>query len=351
MKKILLTSVMTLTVMGSTTICFADKAKPVAALENSASGKILKRDMARMMEWFPGRYDNQEQVYFNDNLDVPEEERHGRIHHIFTPVDMPDFPGATFYIEQYQNNDPADVYRQRIYSFEPDFEENAIRLTIYVPKDAKALLGAYSDTSKLAGLKPSDFTTYPGCEVYWVYGNAHYHGYMKEGACRVESKRSGKTLIITDDLQLSKDSIWIRDEAVDTDGNYVYGNKARVHHKNNRAQVFNCWVAPQKKDGSYGFVNNLQIHDEGGWIRLPATDEYDEIGLKMRNVVWPSGNNRPSRVLYAYRGGDEETAVSYAWTSPNEPRLGINLRWVQASCTEGNSPIKPGINLKTGSGN
>jgi len=350
LKFLILSSVVILAVSGSS-VAFADEADKAATLENTASGKILKRDFARMMEWFPGRYDNQEQVYFNDNLEVPEAERHGRIHHIFVPVELPDFLGEMFYVEQYQNNDPEDVYRQRIYSFEPDFEENAIRLTIYIPKDPEALLGAYADASKLEGLKPSDFKTYPGCDVFWTYGNAHYHGFMKDGACRIESKRSGKTLIITDDLQLSKDSIWIRDEAVDEDGNYVYGNKARVHHKNNRAQSFNCWAAPQKNDGSYGFVNNLEIHDQGGWIRIPATDDYEEIGLKMRNVVWPSGNNRPSRVLYAYRGGDEDTAVSYAWTSPDEPRLGINLRWVQVSCTEGESTIKPGINLKTGSGN
>jgi len=350
MKKFLLSSAVLLAAFVSAAV-HADNGENFSILENSANGKILKRDFVRMMEWFPGRYDNQEQVYFNDNLDVPEAERHSRIHHIFVPADLPEFPGETFYVEQYQNDDPDDVYRQRIYSFEPDFEENAIRLTIYVPKDPDSLLGAYTDASKLDGLAPSDFTTYDGCEVFWTYGNSHYHGYMKEGACRIESKRSGKTLIITDDLQLSEDSIWIRDEAVDTDGHYVYGNKARVHHKNNRAQIFNCWVAPQKKDGSYGFVNDLQIHDQGGWIRIPATDDYNEIGLKMRNVIWPSGNNRPSRVLYAYRGGDEETAVSYAWTSPNEPRLGINLRWVQVSCTEGQSTIKPGINLKTGSGN
>lgn len=351
MKTTVLASILTLTVLGFSNASLANEDDHTTKLKNSANGKILQRDFARMMEWFPGRYDNQEQVYFNDNLGVAEELRHGRIHHIFTPVDLPDFPGETFYIEQYQNNDPTDVYRQRVYSFEPDFEENAIRLTIYVPKDAKALLGAYSDPLKFEGLKSSDFTTYDGCDVFWTYGNAHYHGYMKEGACRVESKRSGKTLIITDDLQLSKDSIWIRDEAVDTDGNYVYGNKARIHHKNNRAQNFKCWVAPQKKDGSYGFVNNLQIHDQGGWIRIPATDDYEEIGLKMRNVLWPMGNNRPSRVLYAYRGGAEDTAVSYAWTSPDEPRLGINLRWVQVSCTQGDSTIKPAINLKTGSGN
>ena len=314
--------------------------------------KILDRDFRRMMDWFPGEYDNMEQVYFNGNLNIPEDERHERIHHVFTPVDLPNFPGETFYIEQYRGTDPEDVYRQRIYSFEPDYDENAIRLTIYIPKDAAPLKGAYNDLAKLEGLTPAGFTTYDGCDVFWRFGNGHYHGTMKEGACRVESKRSGKTLIITDDLQLSPDSIWIRDEAVDTDGNYVYGNKARIHHKNNRATGFNCWVAPRKKNGEYGFVNNLRIHDEGGWIRLESEDyEFEKIGLRMRNVVWPTGNNRPSRVLYAYQNGDEENAVSYAWTSPDEPRIGINFRWVQASCTEGATTVKPGINLKTGSGN
>lgn len=318
--------------------------------KESAEVQILKRDFKRMMKWFPGRYDNQEQVYFNGNLNVPEEERHGRIHHIFTPVDLPDFPGETFYIEQYQNGDPTDVYRQRVYSFEPDFEENAIRLTIHIPKDAKALLGAHSDLSKLDGLKPTDFTTYPGCEVYWTFQNEFYHGFMKEGACRVESKRSGKTLVITDDLQLSKSSIWIRDEAVDTDGNYVYGNKARIHHKNLRANNFKCWVSPQKENGEYGFYNDIYIHDQGGRVWLEGED-HQRVGLRMRNVVWPMGNNRPSLVLYAYRGDDEDKAVAYAWTSPDEPRIGINLRWIQASCTKGDETIMPGINLKTGSGN
>ena len=317
----------------------------------AAYKKILDRDFNRFLEWFPGEYDNMEQVYFNENLNIPEEERHGRIHHIFTPVDLPNFPGSTFYIEQYQNNDPTDVYRQRIYSFEPDYEENAIKLTIYIPEDAEALLGAHNDLSKLDGLDPAAFTLYPGCEVYWRYQNGFYHGYMKEGACQVKSKRSGKILVVTDDLQLSPNSLWIRDEAVFEDGSYVYGNKAGIHHKNNRATPFTCWVAPQKKDGEYDFVNNLTLHDQGGWIRLPETEEREQMAFRMRNVDWPIGNNRPSRVLYAYRGEDEDKAVSYAWTSPDEPRIGINLRWVQISCTQGGATIKPGINLKTGSGN
>jgi len=348
MKRIIISTAIALTACSAAQTSAHD-VEPVS-LENSAAGKILKRDFNRLMKWFPGRYDNVEQVYFEGDLDVPKEERHGRIHHIFTPVDLPDFPGTTFYVEQYQENDPEKVYRQRVYSFEIDYEENASKLTIYVPKDADAILGAYKDPSKLDGLTPSDFTTYPGCDVYWRYGNEHFHGTMKDGACRIDSKRSGKTIIVTDDLQLSKSSIWIRDEAVDTDGNYIYGNKARIHHKNNRAAMFKCWISPKKKDGEYGFYPNVVLHDQGGMVWLEDED-HDRVGIRMRNVVWPTGNNRHSRVLYAHRGEDEENAVSYTWTSPDEPRIGINLRWIQVSCTQGDETIIPGINLKTGSGN
>lgn len=304
-----------------------------AQTNEPADVQILKRDFTRMMEWFPGRYDNQEQVYFQKRLKVDEDLHHGRIHHIFAPVKLENFPGRTFYIQQYQNDDPTDIYRQRIYSFTADHNENAIRLKIYIPKDPKALVDAHLDASKLKGLSPDDFRTLPGCDVFWRYENDFYHGFMKKDACQVESRRSNRTLIITDDLQLSETSIWIRDEAVDSDGNYVYGNKAGIHHKNNRARPFSCWVSPQKEDGSYGFYPAQKTHDQGGRIWIEAQDGHPRVGLKIRNVDWPYGRNRPSLVLYAYKGDEEDKAVSYAWTDPEGKRIAINLRWMQASCT------------------
>jgi len=314
----------------------SDIATSAVAQDKTPQAQILKRDFERMMRLFPGRYDNQEQVYFNENLDIAEDLRHERIHHIFTPVDLDAFSGRLFYVEQYQNDDPKNVYRQRLYEFKPDFTENAIRLTIHIPKDAKAILGAHEDVSKLDGLSPSDFTTYAGCDVFWTAELDHFRGVTKTGACRVKSERSGKTLIIDDDLQLSDTGLWVRDSAVDEDGNYVYGHKGNIHHKNLRARMFSCWVSPQKADGGYGFYNNLTLHDQGGRIWVDGED-HERMGLKMRNVVWPTGRNRNSLVLYAYRGDDEETAISYAWTSPDADRIAINLRWIQASCTLDNN--------------
>ena len=136
--------------------------------EDSPEAQILKRDFTRMMDMFPGRYDNQEQVYFEDDLGVTEENRHERIHHIFSPAQLDNFPGTTFYIQQYQNDNPEDIYRQRIYSFEPDYEENAIRLTIYIPKDPNGLIDAHEDMSKLEGLTPAQFETLEGLSLIHI---------------------------------------------------------------------------------------------------------------------------------------------------------------------------------------
>ena len=65
-----------------------------------------------------------------------------------------------------------------------------------------------------------------------------------------------------------------------------------------------------------------------------TTDEEEpqQVGIKMRKVMWPSGSNRPSLVLYAYRPA-EDRAVFFALVGPSAERIGINLRWTRVSST------------------
>ena len=305
----------------------------VAADQNA----VLDRDFRTFLEWFPGVYDNQEQVYFEEELGVPEDERHERIHHTFARVDLPAFGEHVFYVQQYLDDDPGKIYRQRIYVFSADYEENAIRLQIYTPNDVESLVDAHLDPSKLAGLTPEQARNMPGCDVFWTKRAAEFDGQMKERACSFVSQRSGKRIIIDDDLVLSRDELWISDRAEDEDGNYVFGNKAGVPHKNVKARRFECWIAAQHADGeNWTFERGLEIWDQGGRIWI-ETDEVEPqtIGIKMRNVRWPTGNNRDSLVLYAYRMGDDR-AVSYVWGEPTAERIAMNLRWMQASCTLSN---------------
>ena len=305
-----------------------------AGTASADQNAILDRDMQTFLQWFPGVYDNQEQVYFEKALDVPEDERHERIHHTFAPVDLPAFGEHVFYVQQYLDDDPSKIYRQRIYVFTADYEENAIRLAIHTPNDVESLVDAHLDPAKLEGLTPEQTRNMPGCDVFWRKRAAEFDGQMKPGACNFVSQRSGKRIIIDDDLILTKDEIWISDRAEDEDGNYVFGNKAGIPHKNIKARRFECWVAALERDGeSWTFKQGLEIWDQGGTATV-VTDEDDPqtIRIKLRNVRWPTGPNRNSFVLYAYKG-DSDRAESYVWGEPTAERLALNLRWMQASCT------------------
>jgi len=294
---------------------------------------VLDKDFRTMMQWFPGVYDNQEQVYFEAEQEVDEALRHERIHHVFEPVDLPAFGEHVFYVQQHLNDDPAQIYRQRLYTFRPDYEAGAIRLTIHIPNDVASLVDAHLDPTKLSGLSPEQTRVLPGCDVFWRRQSNHFVGYMQPNACSYVSSESGKRIIFNDDLLLTEGALWISDRAEDEEGNRVFGHPTGVPHKNRKARRFECWMTAMQRDGEWTFRRGLEIYDQGGMVWLETEEQPPEkVGVKMRNVRWPYGNNRPSLVLYAYRP-DEDRAVSYAWADPSAQRIGINLRWMQASCT------------------
>lgn len=104
---------------------------------------------------------------------------------------------------------------------------------------------------------------------------------------------------------------------------------------------FTCWMAipkfAKKPDGSDDtlFAGKLRMHDQGGRVTLGGGDSgAPQAIFRVRNVVWPApSTNRPSLVLYVIKPEAPEKAVSYAWADPDADLVGINLRWVQGSCT------------------
>lgn len=305
---------------------------------------VLDRDFALFLDWFEGRFDNDPQVFFADALGVPADARHERIHSIFRPVELPAFGEHVFYVEQYSNAVPADIYRQRLYVFTPVYETGEIRLDIHAPLNAAAVQGAHLDPSKLDGLTPEQTIAYPQCAVFWTRQEAQFIGATRPGECRVESRQSGRTLVIEDNLLLSANAIWIRDRAETEGGDYVYGNRAGIPHQLRRARPFQCWVAVLRgaahgdsgegvPPSQWDFRQNVFIHDQGGRAQI-TTDEDPArtIELRLRDVVWPYGDRRPSLTLYVHEDGSDR-ATSYAWTEGGAERVGVNLRWLQASCT------------------
>ncbi|ANU06356.1 hypothetical protein [Paraurantiacibacter namhicola] len=112
-----------------------------------------------------------------------------------------------------------------------------------------------------------------------------------------------------------------------------------------RARPFSCWISVRKfagkPDGSadWTFAANLPVYDQGGRIFMDGAGIAPDVTLRMRNVTWARGSrNKPSLVIYMHRD-DPDRAESYSWTSPDATLVGINLRWVQASCSPMAEPV------------
>ena len=106
------------------------------------------------------------------------------------------------------------------------------------------------------------------------------------------------------------------------------------------ARPVTCWAVVSKgelPDGSTDWHGggNLAMFDQGGRLSIGGGDSgAPETILRMRRVTWPQGSsNRASLVLYVHSPEAPDTAMSYSWADGDAKFVGINLRWMQASCT------------------
>ncbi len=118
-------------------------------------------------------------------------------------------------------------------------------------------------------------------------------------------------------------------------GIYLAATEDRPALHMTRASHYSCWVTMPRKDGSgWFFKAGVPLHDQGGEVWIDTDEKAPQrIGLKMRQAVWPYGISRESLVLYVHKPENPDKAASYTWANPGADRIGLNLRWMQASCT------------------
>lgn len=299
----------------------AQKNKPTA----------LKNDMQQMLLFFEGEFDNFQQVY--KEKEDKAKDVHEHIHSVFKRVSFSLLGNDVFYVIQYMDGDTAKIYRQRIYSFTEDKTENAIRLDIYTFKTDSLFYNSNVHPEKLAAITLADIKLVEGCYVFWKRDGEKFIGYMPPNACHFVSKRSGKTIYATDSLMLSRDEIWIRDEAFDSSGTRIYGREDKVHHKLKRCHFYKGWILLEKaglKD-EYHSIRNLVWHDQGKRQRLYLEDDKPtKYEVELAAVVY--GKDLEVLKIALYEVGVSK-AIMYSWASPGSKNIGINLRWIQTGLT------------------
>ena len=293
----------------------------------------LNQQMATLLDWFSGEFDNNQQVV--SERESKAANPHEWIHSHFVRVTQPALGAVVFYVEQYQNGNPADIYRQRLYAFTPDVATKSIVLRIYTFPDESAVRGAHREPAKLNGLTLSVLEATPGCEVYWRLTDSVFTGSMLPKACRIVSRDTGKPIFISDDVRLTADELWINDRAVDEAGARVFGHSNGVSHKLRRAHRYTCWVAVKGElpNAEWQGTRNVSVHDQGGQIPLPVVDgkpatRYADLG----ELLYANGQG-PRVLRLAMKEIGKESSIGYGWTEPGSARVGVSMPTMQSGCT------------------
>lgn len=306
-------------------------AMPVCAMSSDEEFELF-------LTWFEGEYDNHQQVWQQEIDEVEAQGRLEHIHHYFVPVKVPALGEHVFFVLQTTGDDITKVYRQRLYSFSRDVNEKAIRLVIYRMHDEAKYTDTWKDPTLVQNLSMEEVSTTSGCEVFWRHNGTYFDGYMKDKACHFYSKRSGQEVYITDTLRLTSDEIWIADKATDADGKHIFGHD--VPHKNRKVRKYKAWMAVKKStvDPAYKgddmfFNSDVEFHNEGQILPI-LDDDGKPTGYSIQLAQLIYQNTQTAILKLGVIEDASGETLSYSWAATDSPRIGINLRWLQAGMTK-----------------
>lgn len=299
--------------------------------------EVLNKDLLDLADLFAGRWDNELQTFYEPEINVPIQLRHERLHAVVKPIEAPEFGPVSFYVEYRKGGEAGPVVRQRIWTLSVDQELGAIRLAGFAPKDGKSLEGAWHQAQAPQGINPDqvrkdDFTHVAGCDIIWHRRGEGFSGLTRPASCKLITNSDKRVLSVSEQHDLSA-NIWeVRDVGVDERGIRIFGGSDKLPTRLKRAETFTCW-ASVAKGAERVIVNDLVVHDQGGMASAEfAGGSPGKLRLRLRNVEWPIGQNRPSLTLYLLVDSDDR-AEGYAWGEPTANRLALDIGGMQVSCT------------------
>lgn len=302
----LLTSVATMALGGA---CATAQEAPA-----SAPG-WLSKDFSELVAMIEGRWDSDRHVFFAEAAGMSTDGIAPRQHLTIERATVSagdEEADESFVYQATRAVDGADP-TSLIHTFTMDVSAGAIRQSMATPGGV---------------LPPSPL----GCDILWQRSGAQFQGHAIGEGCETVFADPAEGGALDVRLTLSERDFWVT----------VSRGENTTEARLRRARPFECWAAilrgASHGDSGQGmddwnFRRGVKLHDQGGEAELITDeDEPRRVRLKLRNVDWPYGTNRPSLTLYVMEG-ESDRAVSYAWNEGDAERIGINLRWIQASCT------------------
>ena len=179
------------------------------------------------------------------------------------------------------------------------------------------------DTRKAVRMEITDAQGNIACPLYWHREAAQFRATRSDECDNSEADSPSE-------LVLSNAQLW------------WWSTATEAPYKLHRAREFTCYAdvpgVGGGRDEPYNRYDNMSVHDQGAdaWFE---TDDGRRLGLSLFAVDWPINNyegffTRDSLVLYILEELEDGSVKEhgYAFTEPDVERIGINLKWMLASC-------------------
>ena len=294
-------------------------------------------DLGELLKRFPGEYGNYMQWESDVEKNVSQADAHANLHSIFYgPVPLPNFGEHMFYVQQYLNGVPTDIYRQRLYSFASDAATGEIILSFYDFKNASKYVDSQKDPSKLKGLTLNDTTPVTkDCDVH-IHRSADgiFRG-QTTSACVVVDHNTGTKILIKDNNEFGPNYVSIHERGYDSKtGAKIFGTATPdVLNRTRAARLFTGYVALEPTQGHYGLMSNISIWDVGQIIPV-VTDKgvKTKFAVELAYCTYPNGDHVLKVAIHeeGFTNDGLIVPVAYSWSQEDATQIGINLRYIQA---------------------
>ncbi len=298
------------------------------------------RDLVLLTTWFEGAFDNDSQLWFENrgSWTGKEQEKHERIHTIHIRIDAKDIGEHVFYIEEYINDDPANVGRQRIVSFKSNAPEETIEMELYFLKDSKKYIGAYKNPEIFNGFNKENLFGLDGCNVFFKRMGEQYHGSMKAKACQFGKDELKRYSV--HDMIISENQYWRVDRTFLTkDDSFYKGHPNNIPHKMRKVTYYNCNVAfhekayymPTEKDKRF---NNIRIHNQGGlkWFDNPIDGK--TYGIQLREKQYPFYKEGSDFFMLRFKEKGQLASKTIILSEPSPQKTGFQMGWASCVCNK-----------------
>lgn len=298
-----------------------------------------EQSLIRFLQWAPGEYDNNEQVWQEslDKVATP----HLHSHVIVVDAHARLIGAHTLIVQGNVVGESDKTPRLHLLSVIADPVAHAIRLDVFTFVDEATYSGAYAKPDLLAAITPADVVLQKGCSIYLSEQDDYFAGSVKPATCRIHSGKRGREVAAEDFMRLSADSLWLSERADGIREMPVSGQQGRGPSRNRRVRYFSGWTIVKKAgtsaaldDQAMWSMVHFVIHNEGEIVPILDDKSGANTGYSLQLAQLTYQNTHDPVLKLGLIENKSGRTVAYSWASTNAKQIGMNLRWFQAGVTQ-----------------